>query len=129
MAVGTGRPVSPHLQVYRWYLTMALSIGHRVSGVGLALGLILLTWWLTALAGGEDSFATIKAIIDNPLGGLILFGYTFVLFFHLCNGVRHLVWDAGYGYDKEVARQSGIVVLGAAAALTVITWIGILIVG
>ena len=114
-----GRPLSPHLSIYRWYFTMALSIAHRVSGSALAVGLLLLTWWLLALAGGRESFATVQAVMDNFLGGLVLFGYTFVLFYHLGNGVRHLVWDAGYGFDIEVARWSGMVVVGAAAALTV----------
>ncbi|MCB2055118.1 MAG: succinate dehydrogenase, cytochrome b556 subunit [Geminicoccaceae bacterium] len=123
------RPLSPHLQIYRWWLTMALSIAHRVTGSALAVGLLLLTWWLVALAAGPESFATVQAVMHNPLGGLVLFGYTFVLFLHMANGIRHLVWDAGYGYDKEVARQSSQVVIGAAVGLTLLTWILIFIVG
>ena len=72
------RPLSPHLGIYRWYLTMALSIAHRVTGGALAVGLLLLTWWLLALAGGPDSFATVQAVMDNFLGGLVLFGFTAV---------------------------------------------------
>lgn len=121
------RPLSPHLQVYRWYFTMALSIAHRVTGVGLVVGLVLLTWWLTALARGPEAFGTVRAFMDNPLGWLVLFGFTFVLFFHMGNGIRHLAWDVGYGFDKEVAHQTGFVVVGAAAALTVVTWLAILI--
>lgn len=123
------RPLSPHLQIYRWYFTMALSIAHRASGVALALGLVLLTWWLVALASGPDYFALVQAVMDNFLGALILFGYTFVLFFHLGNGIRHLAWDCGWGYEKEQARQSGLAVIGAAAILTVLTWIGVLAIG
>jgi succinate dehydrogenase / fumarate reductase cytochrome b subunit len=123
------RPLSPHLQVYRWYLTMALSIAHRVTGAGLAVGLLLLTWWLLALASGPDSFATVRAVMDNWFGGLVLFGFTLFLWFHTLNGVRHLVWDTGYGLDKDVARQSGIVVVGGAVILTLLTWIAILIAG
>lgn len=123
------RPLSPHLQVYRWYLTMALSIAHRVTGAGLAVGLLLLTWWLLALAGGPDSFATVRAVMDNWFGGLVLFGFTLFLWFHALNGVRHLVWDTGYGLDKGVARQSGIVVVGGTVVLTLLTWIAILIAG
>ena len=87
MARQAARPLSPHLQIYRWYLTMATSIAHRISGVALVLGLLLLTWWLTALARGPDSFAVVRAVTDNILGGLVLFGFTFAIFFHLVNGI------------------------------------------
>lgn len=123
------RPLSPHLQVYRWYFTMALSIGHRVTGVGLALGLVLLTWWLLALASGPDAFATVQAVMHNWIGVLVLFIYTFVLFYHLANGVRHLAWDAGYGFELPVAISSGVAVLGAAGVLTIVFWIALAIAG
>jgi succinate dehydrogenase / fumarate reductase cytochrome b subunit len=123
------RPLSPHLQVYRWYFTMALSIGHRVTGIGLALGLVLLTWWLLALASGPEAFATVQAAMHSWLGVLVLFVYTFVLFYHLANGVRHLAWDAGYGFELPVAINSGIAVLGVAGALTVLVWLAIAIAG
>jgi succinate dehydrogenase / fumarate reductase cytochrome b subunit len=123
------RPLSPHLQVYRWYFTMALSIGHRVTGVGLALGLVLLTWWLLALASGPEAFATVQAAMHSVLGTLVLFVYTFVLFYHLANGVRHLAWDAGSGFELPVAITSGIAVLGVAGALTVLVWLAIAIAG
>jgi len=117
------RPLSPHLQIYRWYLTMALSIGHRVTGLAMALGLFLLAWWLLALASGPEAFATVEAVKDSWLGVLVLFGYTLVVFYHLGNGVRHLVWDAGYGFDIRVAAQSGIAVLAFAGAMTVLVWL------
>ena len=123
------RPLSPHLGIYRWYFTMALSIAHRVTGAGLTVGLLLLTWWLLALAGGPDSFATVQAAMDNFLGGLILFGFTIFLYYHSLNGVRHLVWDTGRNLDKAGARASGMIVLAGTAALTVVTWIAILLVG
>jgi succinate dehydrogenase / fumarate reductase cytochrome b subunit len=123
------RPLSPHLQIYRWYLTMALSIVHRVTGAGLAVGLLLFTWWLTALAGGPDSFATVQAVMDNFFGGLILFGFTLFFFFHALNGIRHLVWDTGYNLEKVAAFQSGVMVVAASVVLTLVTWIAILIVG
>ena len=123
------RPLSPHLQIYRWYLTMALSIVHRVTGAGLAVGLLLLTWWLTALASGPDSFATVQAVMDNFFGGLILFGFTLFFFFHALNGIRHLVWDVGYNLEKVAAFQSGVMVVAASVVLTLVTWIAILIVG
>ncbi|MCB1883289.1 MAG: succinate dehydrogenase, cytochrome b556 subunit [Geminicoccaceae bacterium] len=121
------RPISPHLQIYRWYFTMALSIAHRASGSALAVGILLLTWWLTALAAGPESFARIDWLMDGVFGVLVLFGYSFVLFFHMCNGLRHLMWDTATGLSKMEAYQSGLVVVGAAAALTVLLWLAILI--
>ncbi len=123
------RPLSPHLQVYRWYLTMGLSIGHRVSGIGLALGLVLLTWWLLALASGPDAFAFVESVKDSVLGTLVLFLYTFVILYHLCNGIRHLVWDFGYGLDPEVAFRSGQAVLIASGGLTLLLWLIIALFG
>jgi succinate dehydrogenase / fumarate reductase cytochrome b subunit len=117
------RPLSPHLQIFRWYLTMALSIAHRVTGSALALGLFLLTWWLLALASGPEAFATVQSVMRSWFGILVLFGYTFVVFFHFANGVRHLVWDAGYGFDPKTAYHSGIAVLAIAGAMTVVTWL------
>ncbi len=123
------RPLSPHLQVYRWYLTMGLSIGHRVSGIGLAVGLVLLTWWLLALASGPDAFAFVESVKDSVLGTLVLFLYTFVILYHLCNGIRHLVWDFGYGLDPEVAFRSGQAVLIASGGLTLLLWLIIALFG
>jgi len=123
------RPLSPHLQIYRWYLTMALSILHRASGVGLSVGLIFLTWWLVALAGGDESFARVEWWKDSFLGWLFLFGMTLALTYHLANGIRHLVWDLGYGFEPEVAKNSGIAVLAFAGAATLLIWLVILIAG
>jgi succinate dehydrogenase / fumarate reductase cytochrome b subunit len=117
------RPLSPHIQIYRWPLTMALSIVHRATGVGLALGLIFIAWWLLALASGPEAFATVEAVMDSWLGALVLFLWTAAIYFHLGNGVRHLVWDAGYGFDVDVARNSGIAVLAFTAVMTVLTWL------
>jgi succinate dehydrogenase / fumarate reductase cytochrome b subunit len=124
----SGRPLAPHLQIYRWYFTMALSIAHRASGIVLSVGLILLAWWLLALAGGPASFATFQAVTDNFVGGLILFCLTFVLFFHLLNGIRHLAWDIGYGFDLATAKLTGGIVIVVAGALTVVTWIAVLVI-
>lgn len=123
------RPLSPHIQIYRWPLSMALSIVHRATGVGLALGLILMTWWLLALASGPDAFATVQAVMHSWIGVLVLFFWTLALYFHLGNGVRHLVWDAGYGFELGQARKSGIAVLAFAGAMTVLTWLVIAIAG
>ncbi len=124
-----GRPLSPHLQIYRWYFTMALSIAHRVTGVGLVLGMILLTCWLVALAGGPDSFANMQWLMRNLLGGLVLFAFTLTLFFHLLNGIRHLAWDFGWGFEKQQAHMTGLWTVGGAAGLTVLTWILVLALG
>jgi succinate dehydrogenase / fumarate reductase cytochrome b subunit len=123
------RPLSPHLQIYRWYFTMALSLVHRATGIGLAAGLILLTWWLLALASGPDAFATVQAVAGSWIGVLVLFLWTFALFYPMGNGVRHLVWDCGYGFDLEVARKSGIAVLVFAGMMTVITWLVLAVAG
>jgi succinate dehydrogenase / fumarate reductase cytochrome b subunit len=123
------RPLSPHIQIYRWPLTMALSIVHRVTGTGLALGLILVTWWLLALASGPEAFATIQAVMGSWFGILILVLWTLAVYFHLGNGVRHLIWDAGYGYDLNVARNSGIAVLVFAGVMTILTWLVIAFAG
>jgi succinate dehydrogenase / fumarate reductase cytochrome b subunit len=117
------RPLSPHLQVYRFQWTMALSILHRITGVALAVGTLLLVWWLVAAASGPEAFATVQGFIGSILGRLLLFGWTLALFYHLCNGIRHLVWDAGYGFELDVAYRSGLAVLGASVALTLISWI------
>lgn len=123
------RPLSPHLQIFHWYLTMALSIGHRVTGIGMALGLCLLAWWLLALASGPDAFATVQTVMHSWLGVLVLFLYTFALFYHLGNGFRHLVWDFGYGFELQTAFNSGIAVLAFAGAMTILTWIVIAVSG
>ncbi|MGI9491113.1 MAG: succinate dehydrogenase, cytochrome b556 subunit [Geminicoccaceae bacterium] len=128
MMAKANRPLSPHLQIYRWYLTMALSIAHRASGMALAFGLLLLSWWLLALASGPEAFAFVEWWKDSFIGVLVLFGYTFVLAYHLSNGIRHLVWDAGYGFEPDVAQKSGVAVLIAAGVITLLTWLAIAIV-
>jgi succinate dehydrogenase / fumarate reductase cytochrome b subunit len=117
------RPLSPHLQVYRWQLTSVMSILHRVTGVALAVGTLLLVYWLIALAAGPDAFATAQGFIGSILGRLLLFGWTVALFYHLCNGIRHLFWDAGHGFELRTAYASGWAVVIVAAALSVIAWI------
>lgn len=128
MAVTRNRPLSPHLTVYRWHLTMALSIAHRATGIALSAGMLLVTWWLNALSGGAGSYDLVQTVMGSIVGQLVLFGWTFVLFLHMGNGIRHLVWDAGYGYDKAVAVRSGQAVIGAACGLTLLVWLISLIV-
>ena len=116
------RPLSPHLQVYRPQLTSVLSIAHRISGVALCAGVVALTIWLMALADGPPSFARVSAILGSALGQLVLFAFTLALFYHLCNGIRHLFWDAGYGFELSTVYASGKAVLIATAVLTVLLW-------
>lgn len=117
------RPLSPHLQVYKLGLTGYMSITHRITGVGLALGTLLLAYWLGSAAAGPEAFATASAVIGSPIGYLLMFGWSAALFYHLCNGVRHLLWDIGWGYQIAQAEMSGKVALVCAAALTVVTWL------
>lgn len=113
------RPLSPHLQVYRWQITMALSIFHRMTGVGLGLGLLLLTWWVVAAASGPEYFAWVQAVMTSWIGRLILLGFTWALFYHLCNGIRHLFWDIGYGFEIDTMQKSGWTVVVLSIVLTV----------
>jgi succinate dehydrogenase / fumarate reductase cytochrome b subunit len=112
------RPLSPHLQIYKPQLTSMLSISHRLTGAALGLGTLFLVWWLIAAATGDGAFATAQAFFGSWLGLLLLFGWTFSFFFHLCNGVRHLMWDTGYGLDLHTAYTTGWMVLAASGALT-----------
>jgi succinate dehydrogenase / fumarate reductase cytochrome b subunit len=121
--MSASRPLSPHLQVYRWPITMALSIGHRATGLALAVGTLLLVWWLVALATGPQAFAVAQSFVGSWLGKLLLLGWSFSLFFHLANGIRHLVWDTGHGYSIKVMNSSSWVVVVASVALTVIAWV------
>ena len=117
------RPLSPHLQVYRPQLTSMLSITHRLTGVALAAGTFLLVWWLVAAATGPEAYATAQVAISSVIGRLLLFGWTLALFYHLCNGIRHLFWDAGYGYELKSAYASGWAVMAGSVALTLLAWI------
>ncbi len=117
------RPMSPHLQVYRMPLLAMLSIAHRGSGILLSIGALVLAWWLMSLSGTPDCYAAIEEILGSWLGKLALFAWTFALYYHMSNGIRHLFWDAGQGYELETANKSGKLVLAAAAVLTVGTWV------
>ncbi len=117
------RPLSPHLQIYRWQLTSVLSITHRATGLALVVGTVLLVWWLIAAASGPSAFALAQAFWYSWIGRLLLLGWSWSLFFHLCNGIRHLCWDAGWGYEIKTVYTSGWLVIGASTLLTVIAWI------
>lgn len=113
------RPLSPHLQIYRLPLAAILSISHRITGVGLCAGALWLVVFLCALASGPAAFACINAFHDSILGKIALIGMAFCLFFHLSNGVRHLIWDTGRGLDLATTRQTNFTVLLAAILLTI----------
>ena len=117
------RPLSPHATIYRMTLTMAMSFAHRVTGVGLYIGVLLLAWFLIALAGDGTGFATFSGFIRSPLGQLILFGFTWALFQHLLGGVRHFLWDAGIGLDHPMRERLAQWTLIGGLALTIVTWI------
>ncbi len=117
------RPLSPHLQVYRPQLTSVLSITHRMTGVALTVGTLLLIYWLVAIASGEAAYDTAQGLIGSVLGRLLLFGWSVALFYHLCNGIRHLSWDAGFLLELPALYRSGWAMLVAALALTLISWI------
>lgn len=116
------RPLSPHLQVYRWQITMTLSILHRATGLALAFGTLLLARWLLALASGPEAYAPVQAWNASFLGRLFLFGWTWSLFYHLCNGIRHLAWDSGFGFEIPNFYRSGWTVVVASVVLTLIAW-------
>ena len=116
------RPLSPHVMHYRWQIGNTLSILHRFTGIALALGIVALAYWLIAIAGGEDSYETARQLFAGPLGRLFLIGWTFSFLYHLFNGVRHLFWDAGYGFERTQRHASGWIVVLAAVALTLGIW-------
>jgi succinate dehydrogenase / fumarate reductase, cytochrome b subunit len=116
------RPLSPHLQVYRPQLTSMLSILHRLTGIALSAGTLLLVYWLYAAASGPDAFAGLQGFIGSIIGRLILFGWTLALFYHLCNGMRHLAWDTGWGFELPTAYTTGRIVVVAALVLTIAAW-------
>ncbi|MEA5446165.1 succinate dehydrogenase, cytochrome b556 subunit [Gammaproteobacteria bacterium AB-CW1] len=116
------RPVSPHLQIYRFMWTMALSILHRITGVFLTIGTIFLVYWLVSVAAGPTAYATAQELIASWPGRLLLFGWTLAFWYHFCNGLRHLFWDAGQGLDLGAARLSGYLAVAAAVLLTLLTW-------
>ncbi|MCP1336674.1 succinate dehydrogenase, cytochrome b556 subunit [Futiania mangrovi] len=125
---GTDRPLSPHLQIYRPQLSSMPSITHRITGMANAAGLILLTWWLVAMATGAGAFDAVQWFLDSILGRIMLFGWTWALCYHFLNGIRHLVWDAGFGFEVETMERSAKMVIGGSVVLTLLVWIVVAIV-
>ena len=117
------RPLSPHLQIYRPIPTMMSSIVHRITGGALYFGTVLVAWWLIAAASGPDYFATANWVFGSWVGKIVLFGFTWALVQHMLGGVRHLVWDLGYGFDKHLTTRVAKISFVAAPVITVLLWI------
>ena len=123
------RPLSPHLQVYKPQITTVLSILHRITGVALAAGSLLMVAWLVSAASSPEAYDGMRGFIVSWLGRLLMFGWTVALVYHLCNGLRHLAWDAGFGFDSGVYKTTGLAVLAVTAVGTVLIWLVVLVGG
>jgi succinate dehydrogenase / fumarate reductase cytochrome b subunit len=121
--VSRARPLSPHLEIYRFTITMAMSIAHRITGVGLYIGTLLLAWFLLALSNNAPSFAAFSGFIHSFIGRLFLFGFTWALFHHMLGGVRHFLWEVGHGLDAPMREQLAWATLIGGFVLTLIVWI------
>jgi succinate dehydrogenase / fumarate reductase cytochrome b subunit len=117
------RPLSPHVQIYRWPLPMAMSILHRITGGGLYVGTLLMAWWLIAAASGPNAYATFGAFINSWIGQLILFGYTWALLHHMLGGIRHLIWDTGHGFSQSEREWLSLATAVGSVGLTVLLWV------
>ena len=120
---GVQRPLSPHLQVYRPQISSVMSITHRATGAALGVGTLLLAYWLIAAATGPEAFDQARTLLASVPGRIVLLGFSWALFYHLCNGIRHLFWDAGYGFEIPSMHRSGWAVIVVSAALTVGAWL------
>ena len=116
------RPLSPHLQIYRPQLTSVLSITHRGTGMALLVGTLVLVYWLLAAASGAEAYTSAQQLLGSWFGRIVLLGFTFALFFHLCNGIRHLFWDVGLGFELKTAYASGAAVVIVSITMTVLAW-------
>ncbi|ODR93592.1 succinate dehydrogenase [Methyloceanibacter stevinii] len=121
--LGAERPLSPHLQIYRPMLTMMMSIAHRITGAGLAVGFALLTWWLVAVSMGPSTYAYVQDFFGSFLGRVLLFAFTWALIHHMLGGIRHLIWDTGVGLDKRTIEILALATIIGSIALTVLVWI------
>jgi succinate dehydrogenase / fumarate reductase cytochrome b subunit len=117
------RPLSPHMQIYRWPITMAMSILHRITGGGLYFGTLVLAWWLIAAGSGPNAYATFGAFINSFFGRLILFGYTWALIHHMLGGIRHLIWDTGHGFEVNEREWLSLATAVGSVALTLVLWV------
>jgi len=119
----TNRPLSPHLQVYRWQLTSVMSILHRATGIALAVGALYLATWVIYAAASPRAYALFQSFNTSIAGRIVLGGWLFSAFYHLCNGIRHLFWDAGYGFALKDAYRSGWIVVAVSLIATALSWI------
>ena len=120
---GRPRPLSPHVQVWRWHITMLSSILHRATGVALYAGALILAGWCVSLASGAECYGAYKAVLGSLPGKVVLFGLTFSAFYHLANGVRHLAWDLGLGFTPRTADTTGAATLAFGAAAAIAVWV------
>ena len=118
----SNRPLSPHISIYRWPITMTTSILHRATGIAMAVGFVVLAAWLFDAADGAETYAVLYGLLDTPVGLVLLIGWSFAFFYHLSNGIRHLVWDTGRGFEKSQANASAWFVLILAVVLTALFW-------
>src|SRR5437868_9321378 len=124
------RPLSPHMQIYRWPLPMIISIVHRITGAGLYFGTLLLVWWLVAAGQGPNAYSKVSAFIGSLFGRVILFGYTWALIHHMLGGIRHLIWDSGHGFGAQEREWLVVANLVGSIGLTIILWfVGYLVMG
>jgi succinate dehydrogenase / fumarate reductase cytochrome b subunit len=123
MATNTDRPTSPHLQVYKLPLTGIISITHRMTGVMLSAGLVFFVYIVYAVAGGSNTYTAMQALMSLWLVKLIYWGFIYALFFHLCHGIRHLIWDAGKSFDRDTLNRYALIELGCSLVLTLLTLI------
>jgi succinate dehydrogenase / fumarate reductase, cytochrome b subunit len=123
------RPLSPHMQIYRWPLPMIMSIVHRITGAGLYFGILLLVWWLVAAGQGPNAYSKVSAFVGSLFGRVILFGYTWALIHHMLGGIRHLIWDSGHGFGPERESLALMTAVGS-IGLTALLWVvGYLVMG
>lgn len=120
---GRARPLSPHLQIYRPMLTMMMSIAHRITGIALYYGTLVVAWWLIAAAVGPNAYANIEYFFGTLIGRLFLFGYTWALIHHMLGGIRHLIWDTLHGFDHTQREMLALATLSGSIMLTLIVWV------
>ncbi|MDR3446063.1 succinate dehydrogenase, cytochrome b556 subunit [Dyella sp.] len=125
----TQRPLSPHMGIYKWQVQMVTSIVHRATGIALSVGTLIVLWGVFSLASGEDSYNQFKTCIGSPIGLILMFGWTWALFYHLCNGIRHLFQDGGMGYAIPQFIRSSWLSIGGSIVLTLLVWAYVLMCG
>ncbi len=117
------RPTSPHLQIYKPMLTMMMSIVHRITGSALYFGMLLVAWWLIAVASGPNAYANVEWFMGSLIGRIVLFGYTWALIHHMLGGIRHLIWDTLHGFDPDTREMLALANLIGSIALTLVVWV------